>query len=298
MNTAERVAACVERLAGALHVLPDKPEETPEAALCALAYLAGGNPVSVAAASVLPLPPLDADALDRLEQLVAQRLTGVPLAHLTGRQRFMGLELLSGREALIPRRETELLGCAALEALREIARRSDAPMVIDVCTGSGNLALAMASHEPKARVLASDLSPDAVALARRNAVLLSLQERVEFREGDLLAPFDTPEHHAQVDLLLCNPPYISSKKVDGMPEEIARYEPRIAFDGGPLGVRVLQKLIDEAPRFLRRGGWLAFEVGLGQGPAIVRRLQRAGTFSDTRSVPDDQGQIRAVLARR
>ncbi len=298
MNPAEGLAACAERLASGLHVLPDKPEETPETTLCALAYLASGKPVSAAAASGLPLPPLGPDAIDRLEQLVTQRLAGVPLAHLTGRQRFMGLELLSGRGALIPRKETELLGRAALEALREIARQGVAPVVIDVCTGSGNLALAVAHHAHKARVLASDLSADAVALARRNAAILQLEDRVEFRQGDLLAPFDTPEFHARVDLLLCNPPYISSKKVDVMPQEIAQYEPRIAFDGGPLGIRILQRLIDEAPRFLRPGGWLAFEVGLGQGPAIVRRLQRTGPFTDTRSTPDDQGQIRAVLARR
>ncbi len=263
-----------------------------------MSHLASGNAVSAAAAASLPPPTLGADAIDRLEHLVAQRLTGVPLAHLTGRQRFMGLELLSGREALIPRRETELLGRAALDALREIARDGAAPVVIDVCTGSGNLALAMAYHEQMAHVLASDLSAAAVALARRNAAMLKLEGRVTIRAGDLLAPFDTPEYHARVDLLLCNPPYISSKKVDVMPAEIARYEPRIAFDGGPLGIRILQRLIDEAPQYLRRGGWLAFEVGLGQGPAIVRRLQRTGAFSDTRPIADDQGQIRAVLARR
>lgn len=298
MKASERVAACAERLAAELHGLADKPEETPETTLCALSYLASGNPISAAAASELPLPPLSQEAIDRLEHLVTQRLAGIPLAHLTGRQRFMELEFLSGSEALIPRRETELLGGAALEVLRESARRSVVPVAIDVCTGSGNLALAMAHHERKARVLASDLSADAIALARRNASALLLEDRVDFREGDLLAPFDTPEFHAQVDLLLCNPPYISSKKVDVMPEEIAHYEPRIAFDGGPLGIRIVQRLIDEAPQFLRPGGWLAFEVGLGQGPAIVRRLQRTGAFEDVRSIPDDQGQIRAVLARR
>ena len=100
-----------------------------------------------------------------------------------------------------------------------------------------------------------------------------------------------------VDLLTCNPPYISSGKVDAMDEEIANYEPRLAFDGGPFGIKILQRLIKEAPRFIKPGGWLAFEIGLGQGPAWVQRLEKTNKFNDVCPVKDRAGDIRAVLAQ-
>jgi release factor glutamine methyltransferase len=99
-----------------------------------------------------------------------------------------------------------------------------------------------------------------------------------------------------VDLLVCNPPYISSKKVDVMPNEIINFEPRLAFDGGPLGIRILQRLIREAPRFLRKGGALAFEVGLGQGPAIIQRLNHANYFTDISPISDSNSEIRGIVA--
>jgi len=208
----------------------------------------------------------------------------------------MGVELLASAEALIPRVETELLGWTALELLREVLPKRGDATVIDVCTGSGNLALALAWHEPRTRVWGADLSEQAVALARRNAVHLKLADRVQFRCGDLLTPFDSPEFLAQVDLLVCNPPYISSRKVAGMSDEIVGHEPRLAFDGGPLGIRILQRLINQAPLFLRAGGWLAFEIGLGQGRGIRRRLEKQGGYVDIREVCDKSGEVRALAA--
>ncbi len=287
-------------LTAALQTLPDKPEETAESALQALWHLAAGQPLSVDVAALTPLPDLNDDQHGALDRWIEQRVSGTPLAHLTGRQQFMGLELLAGPQALIPRRETELLAQAAVAKLRQLAD-AQAPQTVvamDVCTGSGNLALALAHGEPRARVFAADLSEDAVALAQRNVDHLGLQERVQVRAGDLLAPFDTPEFHAQVDLLVCNPPYISSGKVETMPTEIMAFEPRLAFDGGPFGIRILQRLMREAPRYLRPGGWLAFEVGLGQGPAVLQWLQKAGHFDPAECVLDAQVQVRAILARR
>lgn len=276
----------------------DKPEETPENTLQALWSAAAGMPLSAVAATAAVLPDLDADAEQRLDALLAQRLAGVPLAHLTGRQHFLGLELLAGPEALIPRRETELLGRAAIELARAAATHGRNAIAIDVCTGSGNLALALAHHVDGLRVFGADLSEDAVALARRNAALLGLSDRVEFRAGDLLAPFDDDAFHGVVDLLLCNPPYISSGKVGAMPEEISAHEPRLAFDGGPLGVSLLARLMQDGGRFVRSGGWLAFEVGLGQGAAMARRLRNDGAWDDVRELMDDSGAVRALLARR
>lgn len=287
------------RLHAALLTLPDKPEETSTSALQTLWHLAAGTPLSTEAATQRALPDLSQAQLQKLDELTAQRLSGTPLAHLSGRQHFMGLELLAGPEALIPRRETELLARTALNLLKQLALNSgDRPLkVIDVCTGSGNLALALAHAEPRAQVFAADLSEDAVGLAQRNAAHLGLQGRVQCRSGDLLEPFNEPAFHGQVDLLVCNPPYISSGKLETMPTEIVGFEPRLAFDGGPFGVRILQRLMREAPTYLRPAGWLAFEVGLGQGPAVLQWLNKSGHYDVVESTPDAEGQPRAIFAR-
>lgn len=287
------LASLRRRLHDSLAPLPDKPEENPESAWRALCHMAMGRRLSVAAAAEtsLVLPPGEA-FVDALEALIARRLAGEPLAHITGRQRFMGLEMLSGPQALIPRAETELLARCALHLLH-----GSRACVIDACTGSGNLALAIAHHQPEALVHGADISADAIALARRNAAHLGLSERVAFRCGDLLAPFDEPVFHGKVDLVVCNPPYISSAKVSAMPTETSQHEPAAAFDGGPLGISLLMRLLDAAPRMLRSGGWLAFEVGAGQGPGLARRLRSRPEYVDLQTVEDVAGVTRVLAVR-
>jgi release factor glutamine methyltransferase len=286
----------LESISQALTFLPDKPEETPQSTLRALWFTAAGLPRSAEGAMAGELPALDAAAEVRLETLLARRLEGVPLAHLTERQQFVGMEMLAGPGALVPRRETELLARAAIDLVRGVVAKSGAAKVIDVCTGSGNVALAVAHHVPEARVFGADLSEEAVALAKLNASHLKLSQRAEFRAGDLLAPFDTAEFHGTIDVLSCNPPYISSAKVEQMHGEISKYEPRLAFDGGAFGVNILMRLLQDAPRFIKPGGWLCFEVGLGQGPAMVKRLEKSG-FVDLRTEKDENGAPRALAGR-
>lgn len=283
--------------AGKLNALPDKPEETAENTLRALWQAAAGTPMSAEQSAESVLPELNAAMSARLHDLLAQRFAGTPLAHLTGRQRFMGMELTTSREALVPRKETELLGHVALAVLRQLAGDQKAPRVIDVCTGAGNLAVTLAMHVSTAHVFASDLSVEAVELARRNGAMLGLGPRVEFRQGDFLEPFADGQFERNIDLLVCNPPYISSGKVGTMPTEIIGHEPALAFDGGPFGVKILQRLLTEAPRYLRPGGWLAFEVGLGQGPALLDRLRRNPAYADAAAVMDAEGAIRSIVAR-
>ncbi|MBB6188333.1 HemK family protein methyltransferase [Rhodanobacter sp. MP7CTX1] len=306
-----------DRLVIGLKLLPDKPEESPDSTLRALWHAATGDPRSAVAAlhDELPELPANSPSLQTLEHFVDRRLAGEPLAHITGRQQFMGLEMLCGPQALIPRAETEQLARASIELLQQPGMRQRA-VVIDVGTGCGNLAFAIAHHVPDAEVFGTDLSEDAIAFAKRNGVHLGLQTRVEFRTGDLLASFETPDFLGHVDLIVSNPPYIASAKlnqadmvvgappyirttrVEQMAAEIAHHEPRLAFDGGPFGVTILMRLIEDAPRFLRAGGWLAFEVGLGQGAALTKRLQRDHSFQEVRALVDGNGASRAILARR
>ncbi|HYR33332.1 MAG TPA: HemK/PrmC family methyltransferase [Burkholderiales bacterium] len=277
--------------------LPDKPEETPERLLSALWSTACGAPVSVDRAREAGLPALDAASLERLRRLIERKKAGVPLAHLTERQTFLGLELIAGAEALIPRKETEILGRAALAKIGCMAKKRGSLLVVDVCTGSANLALAYAYYEPQSRVYGADLSPEAVALARRNVAFAGLGGRVELRLGDLLEPFETPEFAGRCDFLSCNPPYISTAKVREMHPEIAQHEPEAAFNGGVYGVSILVKLIRQAPRFLRPGGWLGFEVGHGQGAGFARQLEKNPAFAGVETYADSGGEIRAILAK-
>jgi release factor glutamine methyltransferase len=298
MNPASDFDGVLAEVVSFWQSLPDKPEETPEGVARALWLAAAGQPASVARALQTELPDLGAEAEQRLQQLIARRKSGVPLAHLTGRQAFMGLELLAGPEALIPRRETEILGTAAVARLKALADERRSILALDVCTGSGNLALAYAVHEPRAHVYGSDLSEDAIELARRNQALVGLSsERVEFRAGDLFAPFESDDFLGKCDLVSCNPPYISAAKVPEMHAEISAHEPALAFDGGAFGVSMLMKLTRQAPRFLKPSSWLCFEVGLGQGPVIVQQLRKLPAFAEVATADDDSGQVRCVLAR-
>lgn len=290
-------AELVERLRAEWRGLSDKPEETPESTLRALWHRAAGVALSADLAQVAPLIDLDGAGTARLRDLVEARLAGQPLGHLSQRQNFLGIELNVGAAALIPRKETELLARRAIAEIRRIAEAQEAVRVIDVCTGAGNLALSYAAYEPRARVWGADLSEEAVALATRNAVNLGLDGQVQFRAGDLLAPFAEAELERSLDVLTCNPPYISSAKVKAMEPEIASFEPPMAFDGGPFGIRILQRLLQEAPRFLRPGGVLAFEVGLGQGPSMLQRVQKMKDYGDAEGLVDEAGDVRAIVAR-
>lgn len=288
---------CWQSMSAGLRALTDKPEETPRSTLAALWHLAAGRHVSAVLAERTPCPALDPAGEQQLKSLLARRLAGEPLAHITGRQNFMGLEFLAGTGALIPRRETELLAERAIELGRSMLQTRASITIIDVCTGSGNVALALAATLPDARIFASDLSAEAIDLARQNATALGLADRVEFRTGDLLAPFGEAGFQGTVDLITCNPPYISTGKLSQMEQEIASFEPSLAFDGGPFGVRILQRLVNEAPLLLRQGASLVFEVGAGQAGPVSKRLASIHSYCGIESFADASGQARVVAAK-
>ncbi len=277
--------------------LPDKPEETAETTLTALWLTAAGEPSSAAGAVGQQLPALDRRQQDELRAMVRRRVAGTPLAHITGRQQFMGIELLTTAQALIPRRETEILGRAAVRQLEKIEQRAEYPMVMDVCTGAGNLAVAMALHCPACRVFAADLSDDAVALAKRNIAFHGIESQCKVFIGDLFAAFDDQDVMGKMDLITCNPPYISTARVGEMDHEIHGHEPSLAFDGGAFGIKILHRLIKEAPLYLKESGRLAFEVGLGQGEAMMKRMTKKYSYTEVSPLVDENGEIRGIIAR-
>jgi release factor glutamine methyltransferase len=226
-----------------------------------------------------------------------ERLSGAPLAHLTGFQMFMGLQFHCNRDALVPRRETEIVARAGLAKLQQQAATQDRVRFIDLCTGSGNLAVSLAAREPRSYFVAADLCPKAVALAQKNAARMGVADRATFRQGDLFDALTEEDRKPAADLIICNPPYISSGKVKKLPTETLNNEPHLAFDGGPFGLNILTRLINTAPAFLKPGGWLCFEAGLGQGPFIIRSLKRIPDYITIEQFNDSEGQVRALAAQ-
>ena len=285
-----------QRLENNLTLLEDKPEETIETTINALWNKAYGISMSAEKAFQASLPPLTDEQKAILHQLIDKRLNGEPLAHLTGRQNFMGIELLCDKRALIPRKETKILGETALKRCQEIAENKPIVNVFDLCCGSGNLGLALASHYQKLQIHSSDLSQEAVELTDENITFLGLNHQVKVYQSDLFLNFESASFWGKIDLIVCNPPYISTSKVSKMPSEIADNEPSMAFDGGMIGLKVIQKLIHESPRFLTHTGWLVFEVGVGQGPFVIQICEKSGFYQQIESASDDFGNIRVIAA--
>lgn len=228
--------------------------------------------------------------LTPLRELVKRRASGEPLQYLLGTAEFLSHSLLCDRRALIPRPETEEL-CEMLVAEAKVDACSwKSGRVVDVGTGSGCIALALAAACPDARMTGVDVSDDALALARENAVRLGLAERVIFEKSDLLAGVDGP-----LDLVVANLPYIPSAELPGLQREVLR-EPHTALDGGADGLTFVRPLIAQAAEKLAPGGRLAFELHLGQPAAVAAMLGEK--FCDVRTARDHSGRERFVFANR
>lgn len=207
-----------------------------------------------------PVAHPDPVALNRLAELLSRRERREPVAYLTGYKEFFGLEFEVNPAVLIPRPETELL----VETALQFAQSRSSLSIIEVGTGSGCIAVALARHLPAARIRAVDISPDALTVARRNAQRHAVADRVDLVQADLLQPVAGP-----FDLIASNPPYVSHRELVAgtMQPEVARYEPRLALDGGDEGLAVINRLLAQARTKLKPGGWVLVEIGAAQGQA-------------------------------
>jgi release factor glutamine methyltransferase len=221
-------------------------------------------------------------------------------AYRAGRRVFMGVTLEVGPGALVPRAETELLGRTAARILAgtEPAAGQSGLTVIDMCCGSGNLACALAAADARLRVFAADLTDGCIALTRRNVAALGLDARVGVRQGDLFGALVGDALAGGADMIVANPPYISSARLSKDRAALLEREPIEAFDGGPYGISVHQRLVREAIDFLRPGGWLLFEIGLGQERQVKLLFDRARAYVDLEFIADADGQPRVAAARR
>lgn len=195
-------------------------------------------------------------------ELIARRSRREPVAYIIGRKPFYDLEIAVDRRTLIPRPETEELVEWAIGWLGS-QPAGHRPIVLDVCTGSGAIALAIARHCPQAWILALDISPAALEVARANLIAYGMKGQVLLIAGDLLRPIRGP-----VDLILANPPYIAMDQFEGLMPEVHDFEPALALQGGATGVEVIGRLLSQAGQVLGRGGAIGLEIGAGQGETV------------------------------
>ena len=232
---------------------------------------------------------LTAAETSQFETALAQRIRGVPVQYITGHQEFWGMDLIVTPAVLIPRPETEHL----VETVLELVRTIPSPRIVDVGTGSGCIALALAKELAHAEIQAVDSSAAALVIAGANAERHGLIDRVRFHESDLLNAFS--HDTACFDFVISNPPYVSESDKETLQPEVRNFEPHAALFAGPTGLDVIQRLIPQAQRALKCGGWLVMEIGQGQDVAMRRLLSG---WRDLRWVPDLQGIPRVVGAQK
>lgn len=229
--------------------------------------------------------PVAADQDARARQLIARRAAREPLQYLLGTQDFCGLEVEVDPRVLIPRPETEVL---VSEVLAHAGAARD-PVIADIGTGSGCIAIALARALPDARLYAVDQSPGAVTLAARNAVRLGVGDRITFLPGDLLQPLRELGLQGRVTIVVSNPPYIPEGELSGLMPEVATFEPRLALAGGRDGLAIHRRLLEESPAFLTKGGLLTLEIGQGQDRPLLALAESHGGYRHLHTVRDPAG---------
>jgi release factor glutamine methyltransferase len=227
---------------------------------------------------------------DRFDALVARRAAREPLHYIVGHREFWGLKLEVSPAVLIPRPETELI----VEAVLALAPSSRLLTMIDTCTGCGNVAVAVAKERANARIVATDISETALEVARRNAARHGVEARVMFVQADVFGDVSGP-----VDLITANPPYVPERHARGLQPEVGGHEPHVAlFGGGYDGLRLLERIVREAPQLLRPGGHLVCEFGFGQEIEVEEILNASADLTLVELKRDLQGLARTAIAIR
>lgn len=223
----------------------------------------------------------------RFRELVSRRLQGCPVAYLLGTKEFFSLAFEVSPAVLIPRPDTETLVLASLERARSGAE------ILEIGTGSGAVAVTLARQVPSARIVATDISAEALDLAHRNAVRHGVASRITFLQGDLFQPLAPGQCF---DLIVSNPPYIPSGEIEALPATVRDFEPRVALDGGVDGLCLVRRIIADSQAHLKPDGWLLLELAPEQHPEVTGLMQAAG-FEAYPPVTDAAGRPRVASGR-
>ena len=289
MHIAPSLAACAAEAARRLAAAGLPAADSRRDAVLLARWRLGWSAATWLTRSNEPVPPGFADGF---AGLVERRTRREPLAYITGEREFYGRPFEVTADVLIPRQETELLVEQALGCLRDLTHRPgrEAPQVLDVGTGSGCVAVTVALESPSVRLVATDVSPAALEVARANAERLGAADRIEFRIGSLAGTVSDA-----YDLIVANPPYVPETDRGSLAPEVRDYEPAAALFAGPDGLDVIRDLVPSAASALRPDGWLVMEIGYGQADAVRRLLDATGRFSDVHLVNDLQAIPRVIM---
>ncbi len=237
---------------------------------------------------------LDGEQLAPFEQAVDRRTKREPLQYIIVKQEFRGLEFIVTPDVLIPRPETELVVESALRTAGGGKRLT----LIDLCTGSGCIAVSLAKELPGAHIFATDKSENALAVARENARRHEVSERIRFLEGDLFEPLRELDLRGGVDIIVTNPPYVRFDDFNSLQPEVRDFEPKDALIAGPEGTELAEKIIKNAPEYLRKNGRLIMEMGMGQAEALGRMVKQTGAYGEPEILKDLAGLERVIVATK
>lgn len=238
------------------------------------------------------------DELRRYEKLIKARVKKIPVAYLTGEKEFMGISFLVNEDVLIPRPETEILTEVALNKIRERTNlKEEKCIIIDLGTGSGNIAVSLAKFIENAYIYAVDVSREALSIAEKNIHRQEVAGKINFIQGDLFKALNKFNLKDKVDVVISNPPYIKTGILGDLQPEIG-FEPRIALDGGKDGLDFYERIISGAYLYLKENGYLALEIADDQALAIKEMINKFGGFFDVEVIKDYAGFDRVIIAKK
>ena len=240
---------------------------------------------------------IEKEEKETLEKLIKRRISGEPLQYILGHQEFWSIDFKVDSRVLIPRPDTELLVEQALSLLSETSFER-VPFVLEIGTGSGAVAISLAKEVRNIFFVATDISRDALMLAKENAKSLGLLHQIQFVNSNLFAPFHLLRGRTPFDLILSNPPYITGTEIGGLAKEVRDYEPTIALNGGEDGLTFYRTIISEAPFYMKKGGWLLLEVGQAQAEKVSELIEKKGDFLAPQRFRDLSGIERVVKTQR
>jgi release factor glutamine methyltransferase len=242
---------------------------------------------------------LDEKGSDSFFEIIDKRVSGVPVPYITGRKEFMGISFKVNENVLIPRPDTEVLVEETIELANEMQKGLASLEILDLCCGSGAIAVSLAYYLNKAKLTASDISGPALIIAKDNARDYKLTNKIKFVHGDLFEPFKSAGFgKSQFDIIVSNPPYIKSLEIQTLQREILENEPLLALDGGESGLDFYAKIIEKAPDFLKKNGCLILEIGYDQKDAVFALLEATGKFKEYKVEKDLAGHDRVVVAKK
>ncbi|MCD6472057.1 peptide chain release factor N(5)-glutamine methyltransferase [Candidatus Aerophobetes bacterium] len=248
--------------------------------------------------------PLSSSELTSFRNLIIRRSQHIPLSYITGEKDFMDFKFKVSPDVYIPRPETEILVEEATKVIKNLKLKADKEsnsskgiIVVDLGTGCGNIAISLARELKNGKVYAIDISSSALSIAIKNAKLCNTEKKIEFLLGDLFTPLEKMDLKGKVDLIVSNPPYVTTKEMDSLPLEVKK-EPRIALEGGEDGLNFYKKIIQKSPQFLNKGGVLALEIGYSQAKKVKELFSAQKKFHSLQFISDYEGKQRIVFAVR